>query len=43
MTLNSPLLFHLNMADQPALGPDGQLLDVSEMEWYNNPDNTQPI
>jgi hypothetical protein len=31
------------MADQPALGPDGQLLDATEIEWYNDPDDAQPI
>lgn len=31
------------MADQPALGPDGQLLDASKIEWYNDPDDAQPI
>ncbi len=31
------------MADQCALGPDGQLLDVTEIKWYNDPDDTQPI
>jgi len=31
------------MADQPALGPDGQLCDTTEIEWYNNPDDAQPI
>ena len=31
------------MADQPALGPDGRLLDATEIEWYNDPDDTQPI
>jgi hypothetical protein len=31
------------MADQPALGPDGQLLDASEIEWFNDPDDAQPI
>lgn len=31
------------MADQSALGPDGQLLDATEIEWYNDPDDAQPI
>jgi hypothetical protein len=31
------------MADQPALGPDGQLLDATEIEWYNDPNDAQPI
>jgi hypothetical protein len=31
------------MTDQPALGPDGQLLDASKIEWYNDPDDTHPI
>jgi hypothetical protein len=29
--------------DQPALGPDGQLLDASKIVWYNDPDDPQPI
>lgn len=31
------------MADQSALGPDGQLLDATEIKWYNDPDDAQPI
>ena len=31
------------MADQPALGPDGQLLDATKIVWYNDPDDAQPI
>ena len=31
------------MADQPAVGPDGQLLDASKIQWYNDPDDAQPI
>jgi hypothetical protein len=31
------------MADQPALGQDGQLLDATEIEWYHDPDDAQPI
>lgn len=33
------------MADpsQSALGPDGRLLDASEIKWYNDPDDTNPI
>jgi hypothetical protein len=31
------------MIDQSALGPDGRLLDASEIEWYNDPDDAQPI
>ena len=31
------------MTDQPALGPEGQLLDVTKIEWYNDPDDAQPI
>ena len=31
------------MADQPALGPDGQLLDASKIVWYNDPDDNHPI
>jgi hypothetical protein len=30
-------------ADQPALGPDGQLLDASKIPWYNDPDDPLPI
>ena len=30
-------------ADQPALGPDGQLLDASKITWYNDPDDSHPI
>jgi hypothetical protein len=29
--------------DQPALGPDGQLLDATKLVWYNDPDDAQPI
>jgi len=31
------------LADQPALGPDGQLLDASKIVWYNDPDDSHPI
>ncbi|KAF8219691.1 hypothetical protein L208DRAFT_1338569 [Tricholoma matsutake] len=31
------------MADQPALGLDGQLLDASKIIWYNNSDADHPI
>ena|SRR5712671_6250365 len=31
------------LADQPALGPDGQLLDASKIVWYNDPDDPHPI
>jgi len=31
------------MADQPALGQDGRLLDATEIEWYHDPDDAQPI
>ncbi|KAI0282623.1 hypothetical protein BC826DRAFT_974203 [Russula brevipes] len=31
------------MADQPALGQDGQLLDATEIEWYHDPDDAWPI
>jgi hypothetical protein len=30
-------------ADQPAVGPDGQLLDASKIAWYNDPDDPHPI
>ena len=32
-----------DLADQPALGPDGQLLDASKITWYNDPDDPHPI
>ena len=31
------------MDDQCALGPDGQLLDKSEIVWHHDPDDTTPI
>jgi hypothetical protein len=31
------------MADQSAVGPDGQLLDMSKIQWYNDLDDAQPI
>jgi len=31
------------MADQPALGPNGQLLDALKIMWYNNPYDDHPI
>jgi hypothetical protein len=31
------------MMDQLAIGPDGQLVDVSKIEWYNDPDDAHPI
>ncbi|KAF8804686.1 hypothetical protein BYT27DRAFT_7259161 [Phlegmacium glaucopus] len=30
-------------AYQPAIGLDGQLLDTSKIEWYNDPDDAHPI
>ena len=30
-------------SDQPALGPDGQLLDTSKIAWYNDPNDSRPI
>jgi len=33
----------LTMADQPARGPDGQLLDASKITWFNDPDDLWPI
>jgi hypothetical protein len=33
----------VDQPDQPALGPDGQLLDATKMVWYNDPDDAQPI
>jgi hypothetical protein len=38
-----PTNCRLSMADQPALGPNGQLLDTSKIVWYNNPDDDHPI
>jgi len=32
-----------NMANQSALEPDGWLLDMTEIEWFNDPDDAQPI
>jgi hypothetical protein len=36
---------HLNMPgpDQPALGHNGQLLDASQIPWYNDPEDAHPI
>ena len=31
------------MEDQPALGPDGKLLDASQIVWIHNPDNPNPM
>ena len=31
------------MADQPARGSDGQLLNVLKIQWYNDPDDAHPI
>jgi hypothetical protein len=30
-------------SDQPALGPDGQLLDASKITWHHDPDDPHPI
>ena len=30
-------------SDQCALGPDGQLLNISKIVWHNDPDDAQPI
>ena len=32
-----------NMEDQPALGPDGKLLDASQIEWFHDPDDPHPV
>jgi hypothetical protein len=32
-----------DQADSCALGPDGNLLDASEIPWYNDPDDPHPI
>jgi hypothetical protein len=40
--ISNPIL-HPNMVDQCTLGPDGQLLDMTEIKWYNNPNDTQSI
>jgi len=29
--------------DQPALGPDGQLLDASKLVWHHDPSDPHPI
>ena len=31
------------MADQPARGPDGQLLDASKIQRYHDRDDAHPI
>ena len=31
------------LADQPALGPDRQLLDASKITWHHDPDDPHPI
>ena len=31
------------MAEQPAVGPDGKLLDASKIKWYNDPGDVHPI
>ena len=31
------------MEDQPALGPDGKLLDASQIVWFHNPDDPNPM
>ncbi|KAG2158274.1 uncharacterized protein EDB93DRAFT_1246129 [Suillus bovinus] len=31
------------MADQCGLGADGTLLDASQIQWYNDPDNDTPL
>ena len=33
----------MNMGDQPALGPDGKLLDASQIEWFHDLDDPWPI
>ena len=38
-----PLTTLSSMADQPALRPDGQLRDASEITWYNDSDDAHPI
>ena len=30
---------NMNAEDQPALGPDGKLLDASQIEWFHDPDD----
>ena len=34
---------YMTVNDQPAVGPDGQLLDASKIEWYHDPDDAHPI
>ena len=40
---SSPHYYYSTMTDQPAIGPDGQLLDASKMEWHHDPDDARPI
>ena len=32
-----------NMEDQPALGPDGKLLDALQIEWFHDPHDPHPM
>ena len=31
------------MEDQPALRPDGKLLDALQTEWFHDPDDPHPM
>lgn len=31
------------MEDHPALGPDGKLLDASQIVWFRDPDDPHPM
>ena len=31
------------MEDQPALRPDGKLLDASKIEWFHDPHDPYPM
>jgi hypothetical protein len=33
----------LNIEDQPALRPDGKLLNASQIEWFHNPEDPHPM
>ena len=42
--INAALVEALKSTGPPQYDwPDGQLLDASEIEWYNDPDDDQPI
>jgi hypothetical protein len=35
--------FSMSSSDSCAVGPDGKLLDASEITWFNDPDDAHPI